>query len=346
MSESLNNILIIKPSSMGDIIMALPALSALRRSFPHAKIDWLVRPEFAPLLEGHPYLDEIVIFDRKLLGKALRSRRAFSALVSLVRRLRSSRYDAGFDFQGLFRTASLAWLGGCKRRYGMTPTREPTGIFYTNKTAQTQDCVHLVDCYLKMVKAVGAVVDNVEFVLPSDDKAAGSAMELLNHHGANQQNYVILVPSSMHADKCWPIERFAQLADRINSEFGASVIAVGGPSERALAEQLNQSSQSGVTNLAGRTSLKELIALLRTARLVVSNDTGPGHIAAAWGTPVVMIFGRSNPARVAPYGKGKCAAAVEPFGRGMIIDSPDPKHHVNNVTFDLVYQKASELLTT
>ncbi len=139
MPEDFNNILIIKPSSLGDIVLALPALSALRKSFPNSRISWLVRPEFAALLENHPHLDEIILFDRKFLGKAWWNPGAFGALVSLIRRLRNGRFDVVFDFQGLFRTASLAWLSGCKRRFGRAGAREFAHIFYTHKVAQGKD---------------------------------------------------------------------------------------------------------------------------------------------------------------------------------------------------------------
>lgn len=344
MSQKLNNILIIKPSAMGDVVLALPALSALRKSFPDAKISWFVRPDFAPLLEGHRYLDEIVPFDRKFLGRAWHSPRAFSALIALMSRLRKARYDAVFDFQGLFRTASLGWLSGAPLRLGIASTREPTRLFYTHRVAKTEQTVHLVDYYLDIVKVAGVEVGDVEFVLPEDQEASGSVMDLLKQNDVDPENYVVLVPSSAHEDKCWPIDRFARLADSIRDQFAASVVAVGSPSERELAEELNNRSQSGVTNLAGRTSLRQLVALLRPARLVVSNDTGAGHIASAWGTPIVMIFGRTNPARVAPYGKKDCAVAIEPFDRGMVIDSPDPRHHISNVTFDQVYQKVRTIL--
>ncbi len=344
MPEKLNNILIIKPSSMGDVVLALPTLSALRKNFPDAKISWFVRPDFAPLLEGHPYLDETVPFDRKFLGKAWHSPRAFSALIALMRRLRNARYDAVFDLQGLFRTASLGWLSGAPLRLGMASTREPTRLFYTHRIAKTERTVHLVDYYLDIVKAAGVPVGSAEFLLPQDKEASDSVIDLLKRSDVDPQNYVVLVPSSAHEDKCWPIDRFAKLADSIRDQFGSSMVAVGSPSERDLAEKLNSLSHSGIVNLAGQTSLRQLVALLRPAGLVVSNDTGAGHIASAWGTPVVMIFGRTNPARVAPYGKPESAAAVDPFGRGMVIDSPDPRHHVSNVTFDQVYQKVRTIL--
>ena len=129
-------ILIIKPSALGDIIQAIPVLSSLRKNFPKAHISWMVRNEFADLIEDHPYLDEIILFDRKFLGKTWCNVDALKALIELVKKLRRGKYDIVFDLQGLFRTACLGWLSGSKRRFGMASAREFGHVFYTNKTVQ------------------------------------------------------------------------------------------------------------------------------------------------------------------------------------------------------------------
>jgi len=344
MSKGFKNILIIKPSSLGDIVLALPVLSGLRTSFPDAKISWLIRPDFAPLLENHPHLDEIIVFDRRYLGKGWYNPRALASLLVLIRRLRRSSFDAVFDLQGLFRTASLCWLTGCKKRFGMLTAREFAHIFYTHKVSQDKDCIHLVDYYLKIIKAAGASEADVQFILPQTDAAAGSVGRLLAGHSIRSGNYVVLIPGSTHSDKCWPVERFAALADKISSRFDLSIVTTGSAAESSIIEKLQKLSNVPIVNLVGQTSLSELVALLRTARLVVSNDTGPGHIAAALGVPLVLIFGRSNPARVAPYGRSRCVAAVEPDGRGLKRNSTDPKHDIKAVTVDDVYQEVCEQL--
>ncbi len=338
MPNSFKNILIIKPSSLGDIVLALPALTALRKSFPDANISWLIRPDFAPLLENHPHLNEVILFDRKFLGKAWYHPRAFGSLLSLIWRLRRSKFDLVIDLQGLFRTASLAWLSGCKNRFGMTMTRELAHIFYTHKIPQDQDCIHLVDYYLKIIQTAGASRTQVEFVLPVDPAAVDSVNEMLRAHGVDVDNYVVFMPGSVHSDKWWPVERFAVLADRISSQFGLSVVATGTASEKDIVKKLQSLAAVPVADFAGQTSLRELIALLRAAKLVLGNDTGPGHIAAALDTPTVLIFGRSNPVRIAPYRKRNCVAAIEPNGRGVKPNSPDPKYDVKAVTIDCVYQ--------
>ena len=344
MSEGLKNILIIKPSSLGDIVLALPALTALRKSFPDAKISWLIRPEFAPLLENHPHLTEIIAFDRKFLGKAWFHPGAFGALISLIRRLRQAKFDAVIDLQGLFRTASLAWFSGCKRRFGMAKTRELAHLFYTHKTPQTKELIHLVDYYLEITKTAGAAESDVQFVLPHHPEAADSLGRLLKSHDIEPENYAVFVPGSAHKDKRWPIERFAELAGKISSQFGLHIVATGNAGEAALIENLKELAKVPVANIAAQTSLSELVVLLKNAKLVVSNDTGPGHIAAALSTPLVLMFSWSNPARIAPYKRSECLVAREPFGRGHRIKSTDPRHNVDTITVDEVFQKACEQL--
>jgi heptosyltransferase-1 len=340
MPERYKNILITKPSSLGDIVLALPALKALRMSFPEAKISWLIRPEFAPLIENHPHLDEIITFDRKLLGKAWFHPGAFGALMSLIRKLRRSKFDVIFDFQGLFRTACLAWLSGCKKRLGMANAREFATIFYTHKIPQDKESIHMVDYYLKIIQAAGARDYGVEFVFPKNPDAEDSAGRLLASGGI-KDNYAVFIPGSAHQDKCWPPERFARLADKITSQYNLSIVATGSASEAGIIDELKAKANVSIASLAGRTSLTELVALLGRARLVVSNDTGPGHIAAALGVPLVLIFGRANPIRLEPYHRKHCVMAIEPDGRGVSINNFDPKYDVKNITVEQVYQKAA-----
>ncbi|MBN2271641.1 MAG: lipopolysaccharide heptosyltransferase I [Sedimentisphaerales bacterium] len=346
MSEAFKNILIIKPSALGDIVQALPALSALRKSFPNAEISWLIRPQFAPLLENHPHLTHIIHFDRKFLGKAWFHPGAFAALLSLFRRLRHSEFDAVFDFQGLFRTAFLALVSGCKKRFGLADAQELSRIFYTHKVKKPIDSQHVVDYYIDLVRAAGAVCKDVEFTLPRDAPAEKSVERLLAANGINSRRYAVLVPGSAHSNKCWPVERFAELSAKLSAEHDLSVIASGSLSEAPLAQSLVESADVTVTNLAGRTSLTELIALLRNAALVVSNDTGPGHIAAALGRPLVMIFGRSNPARVGPYRRDNTVVAIDPKGRGHLPDSTNPIYDIRLITLDDVYQKVQMQINT
>src|SRR4030042_3551163 len=274
MATKFEKILIIKPSALGDIVLALPALSALRKDFPDATISWLVRPEFAQLLENHPHLNEIIPFNRKLLGKAWYHPKAFAALIKLIRKLRHSKFDVVFDFQGLFRTACLSWLSGCKKRFGTANAREHAHLFYTHKIKQDQKSIHLVYYFLKMVKAAGvADVDpkDVKFELPVNQSVRDSVSNLLAVYDIKFGEYIIFVPGSTHSGKCWPVERFAALADRISPRFNLPIIAVGTECDGHIIEAIKSLTDVPIINFAGQTSLKELVALLRDAKLVVRN---------------------------------------------------------------------------
>ena len=345
MAEQPKNILIIKPSALGDIVLALPALAALRRSFPQARISWLVRPEFADLLCGQPDLNELIFFDRRLLGKWWYQPKALTKLIQFCNMLRGGRFDLVFDFQGLFRTGFFGWMTGCKRRFGMAGAREFACMFYTDKVRQDSTCIHLVDYYLKMVASAGAQQGGIGFKLPQDSKADEQVKKLLISKKVNTENYVVLVPGAAQPEKRWPVERFAQLADKIADKFGMSVVATSSESERASVDVLLASAKAYVVNLAGRTTIRELISLLKGASLIISNDTGPGHIAAALGVPVVMIFGPTNPARVCPYKKPDCVVAIEPDSRGLKADSYDPRHSINQITFEQVFEKVCEQIS-
>jgi lipopolysaccharide heptosyltransferase I len=342
MASELKNILIIKPSALGDIVLALPALTALRKSFPDARISWLIRPEFAPILENHPHLSEIICFDRKLFVQCWYNLAAFRSLVEFIKYLRNNHFDAVFDFQGLFRTGLFARLTGCKKRFGMAGARELAHIFYTDKILQDKTCIHLVDYFLKIVGAAGVSDTRGEFILPQSCQAADSVKRLLTEHRIGADNYAVIVPGAARENKRWPVEQFAQVADKIASQFALSVVAVGSSAELGCAEGLQHAANAPIANLVGKTNLGELVELLRQARLVVSNDTGPGHIAAALGVPMVMIFGPTNPARVCPYNRPECVVAVEPDGRGMKADSYDPRHGIRHITVEQVFEKLCE----
>ncbi|UCD49625.1 MAG: glycosyltransferase family 9 protein [Phycisphaerales bacterium] len=336
--------MLIKPSSLGDIVMALPALSALRRSFPGARISWLVRPVFAPLIEGHPHLDELILFDRKRLGQAWRHPGAFGSLVSLIGDLRRRRFDAVVDLQGLFRSAALAWLSRCPQRFGPVWRREFAHHFYTTTIPARPEWVHVIDYYMKILEAMGAEDRQVEFILPEKPVARDAVERLWSERDVERHGYAVLIPGSAQVSKCWPADRFAALADRLASDHGLSVVATGSGAESAVIEEIAGRANCPIANLAGATSLPELVEVLRGARLVISNDTGPGHIAAALGRPLVMMFSWSNPQRVGPYHRPECLVGRDLEERGLAIKSSNPAHAIGRISLDEVCARAVEQL--
>ena len=179
----------------------------------------------------------------------------------------------------------------------------------------------------------------MEFKLPEDAEAAEAIKKLLKSQGVNLDKYVVIIPGAARPEKIWPLERFAQLADKIVSRFGGAIVATGSKGEREYIEKLKAAAKSNIVNLAGQTSLKELIALLKGAMLVVSNDTGPGHIAAALNVPIVMIFGPTNPARLHPYNRPESIVGTDLKAMGMKMESFDPKYDIHHITVEQVFEK-------
>ncbi len=343
--EDLKNILIIKPSALGDIIMALPALKTVKSSFPEAKISWLIKSEFAPILKDNPYIDDIILFKRKELEKFFIKPSSFKELKNLIRKLRNENYDAVIDLQGLFRTASIAWLTGCRKRFGMDNAREFSTLFYTQKAKQKKDSVHIIDHYLQTVKLLTKKDVTPEFDFPVSDINLGRARELILENNIGIKNFAILIPAASKEEKCWPQDKFAKLADTLKNEFNTDIVAVGAPSESGIIEKINSISQTKIHNLAGKTTLTELAALLKLSRIVISNDTGPGHIAAALNKPLVMIFGHTNPRRLGPYNRPEAVAAIDYDKRGDEIKADNPDYYINNVTVKQVMQKVRDQIS-
>jgi lipopolysaccharide heptosyltransferase I len=342
MTEQIKKILIIKPSAMGDIVLALPAVCCLKKNFPDAKIHWFVRPEFASIIEGHKCVDGIVPFERRKLGKWWYRPDAFCELVRLVKKLRNEKYDIVFDLQGRFRSVIFAWLSGCKKRFGPAKTQEFTKPFYTDTVAQSAQSVHLVDYYIDIVCAAGAKRTDVEFGLIPGTRAAEEVKKKLSALGVVWNNYAVFVPGATVDAKRWPIENFAILADKIYEKYGCSIVVCGSEPEKRIAEKLKELSDVPIVNLAGGTHIPQLIALLAGAKFVVSNDTGPAHIASALGVPLALIFGYTNPNRVGVYGRNWCNAAIGAVQRGGEVESKNPAHDIKNVSVEKVFEIISK----
>lgn len=339
MATTYSNILIIKPSALGDIVHALPVLSALRTALPAARITWMVRQEFAPLLACVKELDEVLLFDRRRLGRWYYRPGAFKALWNFIRTLRKSRYDLVLDLQGLLRTGLFARITGCPRRIGMADSREFAKLFYTHKVPRPQNSIHVLDYYHACLKQAGIEIPPArEIVFNVPDTAVASVHQTLERAGV-RDNYFVLIPSSAHPDKCWPAERFAKLAEYVNRRFDFTPVIVGAQKDKPVIDTIKSHSGIRLIDLTGKTTILELVALLQKAAGVVSNDTGPGHIAAALHVPTVLIFGHTNPMRVAPYGRPACVAAVDPDRRSPQIESADPAHRIEQVPYELVIEK-------
>lgn len=290
-----SRILLIKPSSFGDIVHGLPVLAACKGHWPEAQIDWAVKPEWAGLLTGHPLLRRVVFFP-VTVGEGLRAWPA----------LRRQDYDLVIDLQGLFRSGLYAALTGCPVRVGFDDGREASAWFYSRRVKVSNDAVHAVDRCLDLVRRIGVkTAPTPAFPLPDGEKQQEWVDGVWRRQNIRAGEVVCVIhPSARWATKRWPAERFAQLADGLIARERMRIMIVGSAAEASQIEEMSRQMSQPAINLAGQTDLLQLATLLRRANLLVSNDSGPIHLAAAVGTPVVAIFGPTDPSRVGPYGDG------------------------------------------
>lgn len=287
-------ILIIKPSAIGDVIHALPVLNLLRRRWPAARISWLATPPCTELLEGHPQLNEVIAFPRRQFGQGWRNPKIAAALFHFMRDLRRRKFDWVIDLQGLFRSGWLAMQTQAPLRIGFANARELAWIFYTHRVAIRSPDIHAVDRYIKLASALGCDHSPVEFPIPIDEADRQYIGNLL----PKGKRFAVLLPGTNWATKRWPVEHFAAIVQPLRERFGLNTIIAGGPDAAELATLIPDS-----LNLVGKTNLRQLAALLEKADLVIANDSGPMHLAAALARPLVALYGPTNPLRTGPYAR-------------------------------------------
>ncbi len=295
MTDPVRRILLIKPSSLGDIVHAMPTLAALRERFPHAEVTWLVKRQWAPLVEVIAGVDRVCAVDRGLSG-----------WLGRVPELRAAGFDLVVDLQGLFRSGAMAGLTGCVRRVGFANAREGSPFFYTQRVVAPATSMHAVDRYLLVAEALGATrpaMPRFEFMdRPEDRQAIDRVLAGAGIDGASP--WVAMNVSARWETKRWPPQHFAETADRLAERYGLRVVLMGGPAERPESLAVAGRMRTKAVDLTGQTPVGLLPGLLRRASLLLTNDSGPMHIAAAVKTPVVALFGPTDPVKTGPYGQG------------------------------------------
>lgn len=285
-------ILVVKPSSLGDVVHSLPFLNSLRECFPKAEIDWVIAKGLEGLLEGHPMISRLIIINKDLWKNISNAGETVKEIKHLFREIRDQKYDLVIDLQGLLRSGLVTMSSRAPVRIGFSEAREGSRLFYTHKIRGGRD-IHAVDRYMKIAAALGCDIHDIRFPFPLPDNRRSS--ELLQNIGP----YAVFVPGARWKTKIWPSESFGKVAAMLPMR---SVI-VGSPSDRSIAADLLLHAEGKAISLAGETDLKGLIDVIGHARLVITNDTGPMHIAAALNIPVVAVFGPTDPRRTGPYGR-------------------------------------------
>ncbi len=304
------NILIVKTSAIGDVTHTLPALNCLRQQFPDAHITWLVEEAASDLVVGHPAVDRVLVSKRQKwvqefrAGHWLGAIRKFSHFVGLVR---ERKYDLVIDFQGLLKSGLWVWLSGGKRRVGFgrgMQHAECSYIFLNERIPAVDMEIHALDRGLLLLKAIGVTCTDVVFNFPVTEQLRTKIRDLLIGQGFHQKTtpLVVINPQTTWQTKLWYPERFSQVADRLVAR-GCFVVFTGGPADQDVVQEIQDGMAHSSLNLAGKSTLKELAALYDQADVLISTDTGPMHIGAAMGTPVVALFGPTAPWRTGPYGE-------------------------------------------
>lgn len=301
------HILLVRLSSIGDLVHTLPALSALRRRFPDATIDWLVETRHRDVLLSNPDVNELVEVDTFRWRKRLFSPATWREIAAAVTEIRKRDYDVVLDLQGTIKSSVAARLAKSARHVGFATSalkEKAASLFYSERVGVNGSPPHIIDRHLRLLSALDIDADPIverdfPIVVPNEmDEAAAAKLEALGF-----SDYVVLNPGASWVTKRWDPEKFGALAAAIAEEWKLPSLVVWGPGEEDLARRI-VSASSAAAKLAPATGVRDVIPYIRRARLFVSGDTGPMHLASACGVPVLGIFGPTDPARNGPFGAG------------------------------------------
>ena len=304
-NAAINSLLIIKMSALGDVVMTLPALNALRQRYPQARIDWLVEAPAAGLLEGHPQVNNVLVSPRHRLKNLIKSGRfkeATRLFADFRRTLQEVEYDVVLDLQGLFKSGFQTFLARGRRKVGFDRTREKSYLFLNEKMPAYDPDRHAALRYLDAAAYLGAEIPAPlpeKYYTPPPEAGSG-AKTLLG--SANSGPFVVLNPGAKWLTKRWPVEHWLKLATLLNREDNLSIVITGSKDDQEAARLISQAAGKNAVNLCGQTSLPVLAEILYRSTVMVTADTGPMHLAAAVGAKGLALFGPTRPWRTGPFG--------------------------------------------
>jgi heptosyltransferase I len=333
-------IALIKPSALGDIVHALPVLSALRQRFPSASITWVVNSTYEPLLAGHPDLTDTLAFDRGAFQHGVR--RSLASALGFAAALRRRRFDLVIDLQGLLRTGLMCLATGAPRRVGFANAREGSRYFYTQKVrVPDADRIHAVDRYWRVAEALGAGNGPKHFRVPLQPAAVEWAKAEL---AALPRPWLAVAVGARWITKRWPPAHFAELLRRAQSRFGGSCVFVGTASDTAATRAVIGALRGPTRDFTGCTTLPCLAALLSQCDVMIANDTGPLHLAAALGRPCVAPYTCTRVALHGPYNSMTGGIETTVSCRGSYLKTCDKLICMPELTPDRLWGRLAEVL--
>jgi heptosyltransferase-2 len=297
--SKVNRILIRATNWIGDVIMTLPALEAIRVSFPNSTLVVLARPWVIPLFKNHPMVDEVISLEK--------GRGPFSGLTAILNaalRIRRQRFDLAILFQNAFEAALIAYLGGIRYRVGYDTDQRRLLLSHPVIRGENIMHVHQVEYYLSLLRAIGcdAKIKDPELFVSSRQEE--KVRPMLSGNGIGQKDFLLgLSPGATFGPaKRWPPERFANIGDMAVDRWGAKVMIFGSREEKEICAKVSIGMRHPSIDLCGRTELEELMALIKRCDLFISNDSGLMHMASSLKVPLVAIFGSTDPVATGPRG--------------------------------------------
>lgn len=329
-------ILITRLSAIGDCILTMPLVAALRRALPEAFIAWAVERAAAPLVEQHAAVDHVIRVPKRVCGQP-------RELWRLGRELRAFKFDIALDPQALSKSSIVAWLSGAPRRISFRGPvgRELAPWLASELVASRQP--HVVDRYLELLQPLGIAPSEVRFDVPHSAAAERALAPLLSQPRLSA-GFAVINPGAGWPTKLWPADRLGQIARRLGEQANLpSVVVWAGEQEKQLAEQI-VAAAPGHALLAPPTSLLELAVVLRKARMFVGSDTGPLHLAAAVGTRCVGIYGPTRPEECGPYGPGHRICQTDRPDPGQRVKKSGRNDAMLSVTVETVWRACEQVL--
>ncbi len=345
------SVLIARLSAIGDVVFALPVLASLRRARPDLRIGWLLDDRTSALLEGHEWIDDLIVYPRTKLKKPWsRPRRSLQVLSEHRRALRSRSYDVVLDLQGNLKGAmQLRWLRGAHRiGFGRGFTREPSHWFMHTRVRPERERLHRTEKFLSLLAPLD-IPGQCQLPPPPHvpDEAHAEVERKLAASARNEQGgpLIAMQPgvSRYGRDKQWPAERYAELARRFVRELDAHCVLIHAPFERDLAASIHSRSAGAACDDVRTANLKELFALLARSNLFIGSDSGPLHLAGWFGRPSLGLYGPTDPAVYGPFGeKSKTLFHGEDPPPPRQRTRPDPT--MERITVDEVFEMSVDML--
>lgn len=337
----IRRILLIRLSSLGDVIYTLPALRTLRQTFPNAHITWVVEDKFKDVLQGNPDLNEILVARTRDWRKRP-GLKTLEEIWTFFRELRRRRFDLALDIQGLIKTGVIAGFSGAPLKVGFDrrDCREKLNALFTNvKVPFIGRQTHVVEKNLAMIRALGAEIPSHEFVVQVPGSAEEQAQKFLTAHPDLAQRPIVVLHSGVgYQTKQWALDRFARLGDRISEELGANVLLTWGPGEQEKVQRLS-SLMKHKHWVAPPCTLHQTMALFRKASLFVGGDTGTLHLCVAMDIPTVSLFGPTDPVYNGPFGSPH-TVIVKKLHCSFCYKKTCPTHNecMDGITVDEVFE--------